>query len=148
MHSLLVSEWHWVWADNIYLSRATRSLSRLKDTFSQKNLTSAECLQDAERREQHGGTAAAAPDHEQTSSSDLEHVEAADAQESCAASSGSDNDFDKYLNELSGSDEEEGKHAKAESTSDDEEHASGEDDLDDYMRVLADEDKKSPQANK
>ena len=111
-------------------------------------LRAVDCLQDAEGREQHFGSAAAAPDHEQTSSSDLEHVEAADAQESCAASSGSDNDFDKYLNELSGSDEEEGKHAKAGSTSDDEVHASGEDDLDDYMRVLADEDKKPPQAKK
>ena len=111
-------------------------------------VTAVECLQDAERMEQHGGSAAAAPDHEQTSSSDLEHVEAADVQESCAASSGSDNDFDKYLNELSGSDEEEVKHTKAEGTSDEEEHASGEDDLDDYMRVLADEDKKPLQASK
>ena len=99
-----------------------------------------QCLQDAEAREQHDSAAGAPPEHEQTSSSDLEHVEAADAQDSDAGASDSDNDFDKYLNELSGSDEEAGKAPKAEAS----ECGSGEDlDLDDYMRVLASEDKKA-----
>ena len=99
-----------------------------------------QCLQDAEAKEQHGSAAGAPAEHEQTSSSDLEHVEAADAQESEAGGSDSDNDFDKYLNELSGSDEDAGKAPKAEAS----DYESGEDlDLDDYMRVLADEDKKA-----
>lgn len=100
-------------------------------------------LQDAELKQQ--SSAEAPPDQEHTSSSDLEHVEAADAQESNADGSDSDNDFDKYLNDIdSGSDEEEGKPSKPDGTSDNEESGSGEDlDLDDYMRVLADEGKKA-----
>ncbi len=102
------------------------------------------CLQDAEAKEQHGSCAGAPPEHEQTSSSDLEHVEAVDAQEGDAGGSDSDNDFDKYLNELSGSEEEAGKAAKPEGHSDNDDYESGEDlDLDDYMRVLASEDKKA-----
>ena len=102
------------------------------------------CTQDAEIKGLHDSSAGAARDHEQTSISDLEHVEVADAQESTAEGSDSDNDFDKYLNELSGSDGEEGKAHKAEGHSDAEEYESGEDlDLDDYMRVLASEDKKA-----
>ena len=98
------------------------------------------CLQDAEAREQHGSSAGAPPEHEQTSSSDLEHVEAADGQESDAGASDSDNDFDKYLNELSGSGEEAEEAPKADGS----DYESGEDlDLDDYMRVLASEDKKA-----
>ena len=96
-------------------------------------------MQDAEAKEQHGSAAGTPAEHEQTSSSDLEHVEAADAQESDAGASDSDNDFDKYLNELSGSDGEAEKAPKAEAS----DYESGEDlDLDDYMRVLASEDKK------
>ena len=100
---------------------------------------SRQCVQDAEAKEQHGSAAGTPAEHEQTSSSDLEHVEAADAQESDAGASDSDNDFDKYLNELSGSDEEAEKAPKAEAS----DYESGEDlDLDDYMRILASEDKK------
>lgn len=58
-----------------------------------------------------------------------------------------DDDFEKYLNELSGSDDAElvegnaGKDEEA-GPQKEEEYESGEDlDLDDYMRVLADEDK-------